>query len=109
MKYIHQDLAKGSWYKLSLLEQMSNVGSEISRTIIWKQKNQQHSQDAFYRALELLVFTLEDPKNKSRLKEIARTKEVLIDWYFGSDLYHTTNEQWQKYFLQFNLAVRLKT
>ena len=107
MKYIHKDLAVGRWNQLSYIEQMANIGSEISRTIIWKQKNKDYSQKAFYRALELITFTIKDPKNKKRLKEICRVKETLVDWFLGFNIYQSTDTQWQKYFLQFNLAARL--
>lgn len=109
MKHIHNDLRNGRWNKLSLVEQMANVGSEIGRTISWKGKNKKNSELAFYRALELLELTLSDMKNKQggKLKEIARVKEMLVDWYLGSVSYNSTDNQWQKYFLQFNIAARL--
>jgi hypothetical protein len=107
MKSMHQNLKEGNWNKLSLIEQMANIGSEISRTINWKAKNKKDAQLSFYRALELFELTLDDPKHINRLKEISRTKEMLIDWYLGNQLYQSTDESWQKYFLQFNLAARI--
>ncbi|MBY9002311.1 MAG: hypothetical protein KGD64_15430 [Candidatus Heimdallarchaeota archaeon] len=107
MNYVHGDLAKGRWNKFSLVEQMSNVGSEIFRTISWREKNKNNSEAAFFRALELLIFTLQDPKNKGGVKEIARVKEMLVDWYLGSRNYISTDEEWMKYFNQFNIAARL--
>lgn len=109
MSYFHQNLQKGQWNKLSLVEQMANIGSEVSRTINWKRKNQADAQKSFYRALELIEFTLSDTKNKNRAKEIARVKEMLVDWYLGNPLYRSTDKDWQKYFLQFNLAARINT
>jgi len=109
MNYLHQNLQKGNWNKLSLIEQMANIGSEISRTINWKKKSPPDAQKAFYRALELFEFTLNDSKNKNRLKEICRAKEMLIDWYLGNLQYQSTDKDWQKYFFQFNLAARLNT
>ena len=106
-KYQHKQLAAGKWYVFSLVEQLANVGSEISRTINWKQKNDDaYAERAFYRALELLELTIKDPKNKDRLKEICRTREALIDWHLGNRLYNTSDEQWRRYFLQFGLAAR---
>ena len=53
MNYQHQQLAEGRWNKLSFLEQMANVGSEVERTLRWKEKgNSRYSQLAFFRALE---------------------------------------------------------
>ena len=109
MTRFHQQLHKGRWNKLSLIEQMANIGSEISRTINWKKRNQNDSQQAFYRALELIELTLKDPKNINRIKEVNRVKEMLIDWYLDNPLYQSTDQDWQKYFLQFNLAARINT
>ncbi len=33
MSFQHKDLAAGGWAKLSLVEQLANIGSEISRAI----------------------------------------------------------------------------
>ena len=98
-----------NWNKLSLIEQMANIGSEVSRTINWKKRSQIDAQKSFYRALELIELTLIDPKNKDRIKEVNRVKEMLVDWYLGNRLYKSTDQDWQKYFLQFNLAARINT
>ncbi len=59
MKYQHKQLASGKWEKLTFLEQMANIGSEVGRTITWKNKNrQEYSDRAFERALELLHLTI---------------------------------------------------
>lgn len=109
LNYQHQNLSQGGWFKLTLLEQMANLGSEVLRTIAWQEKDNQNYADlAFWRAQELLELTLKDPKNIHRGKEVARVQESLTDWYLKLGNFHTQKEQWQKYFWQFNLAVRLK-
>jgi hypothetical protein len=106
---IHKELAKGRWFKFSLMEQLANVGSDIERTISWKKKgNLEYSQKAFERALELLDLTIADPKNRKRLKEILRMREALADHFFFDNEYQTTDECWQKYFYQFNYAAAMK-
>ena len=105
MRY-HKKLSKKKWHGLSTVEQMANVGSEISRAIIWKEKSKDYSELAFYRAVELFGVTMNDPKNMGRLKEIARAKEMLVDWYLGENIHKSSEEQWQKYFLQFAVASR---
>ena len=35
----HKELANGRWSELSLSKQLSNIGSEVSRTIKWQEKN----------------------------------------------------------------------
>ena len=108
MNYQHQQLADGKWFKLSFMEQMANIGSEVARTIHWKQKNKQdYSEKALVRALELLEFTITDTKNKSRLKELTRVHEALIDYFIGNNQYISSDKLWQKYFYAFNYAARL--
>jgi hypothetical protein len=47
-----------------------------------------------------------DPKNRKRLKEIARVREVLVDTYFDNQ-YHSSEKQWYNYFYSFNYAARV--
>ena len=88
---VHKNLAKGDWQQLSLVEQMGNIGSEVSRTINWKGKSEKDAQLAFIRFLELVSLTMRDPKNKYRLKEIARVKELFTDWYMDGEYYVISN------------------
>jgi len=106
---IHKELAAGRWFELSLIEQLANVGTDIERTIRWKQKgNNEYSQQAFERALDLLDLTIADPKNKKRLKEITRTREALIDYFVYDNEYGSTDESWQNYFFNFNYAAAIR-
>jgi hypothetical protein len=106
---IHKQLASGRWFELSLVEQLANVGSDIERTIQWKKKGDaEYSSKAFERALELLDLTIADPKNRKRLKEIVRVREVLVDHFVFDNIYASTDESWQRYFFQFNYAAALK-
>jgi len=106
---IHKTLASGRWFELSLVEQLANVGSDIQRTITWKKKGElEYSRKAFERALELLCLTIQDPKNRKRLKEICRVKEALIDHFMYDNVYQTTDESWQKYFFNFNYMAALR-
>lgn len=107
MVYQHQQLSSGHWQDFTLMEQLANVGAEVGRCIAWQTNGYGNPQEAFYRALELIEFTLSDPKNKERLKEICRTREALVDWFTHSNTYHTTSAQWEVYFLQFTYAARL--
>lgn len=109
MSMQHQNLASGRWQELSFLEQMANIGSEVERTIKWKNKNNQtYANLAFDRVLELLDLTLNDVKNKTRLKEIARSREAMSDYFVFDNIYQSTDQQWQKYFNAFNYAVAIK-
>jgi len=108
MSYQHQRLASGKWENLSLPEQMANIGSEVERTIIWKnKKNDLYGQKAMERALELLSLTIADQKNRSRLKALTRLREVLIDYFFGQNQYSSSDRLWQNYFYAFTYFSRI--
>lgn len=103
----HKELAAGRWEKLGLLEQMANVGSEIERALSWKAKNNlERSANAFDRALELLDLTLDCPRNQPHLKEIARAREVCVDFLRGENEFGSSGDSLRKYFLQFACAAR---
>jgi hypothetical protein len=105
----HRDLARGRWCDLSLAEQFGNIGSEISRAARWSTRNPDTAQAALYRALELIDLTLDDPRHRRsfpRLREIARTREVVVDFFAGSNQYGSTSASLLKYFDQFALAAR---
>ena len=109
MNYQHKKLAGGNWQKLSLVKQMANIGSEVERAIRWKNKNKPDiAGRALERALELFDLTIADKKNVKRLKEIARSRELLVDFFIGGNSYKCTDEFWQKYFYSFNYASRLQ-
>jgi len=106
---MHKELTAEKWFQLSLLEQLANVGMDISRTIKWKNRGEMdHSQSAFFRALELLDFTIADPKNRKRLRELVRARYVLVDHFFHDNEYNSTDEQWENYFYDFSYAAALE-
>ena len=105
----HHELSDGRWWRLSLFEQLGNVGSEVGRAIRWTGRNPDVARSAFYRALELLDLTLADPRYRqspARLRELARTREVLVDFFAGSNQYGSNGAGLQKYFDAFALAAR---
>lgn len=109
MKAIFHAGLKKRWNEFSKIEQMANIGAEVGRTISWTKKgNEQMAKNALYRALELIDFTIDDPKNKNSLKEILRVRELLVDYFAGENIYHSTEEGWNKYFYYFNFAARNK-
>ena len=100
---------KKRWQKLSFFEQMANIGSEIQRAINWREKNPEYSKLAFERALELIDLTIADKKNRrrGRLKELLRTKELLVDYFCFDNVYKSSDKIWQNYFLAYNYAARI--
>jgi len=107
-KIIHKDLAAGRWFTFPFIEQFANVGSDVERTIQWRKRgNEEYSNQALERALELLDLTIADPKNKKRLKEIVRVRHMFADHYMGINEFSFTDEYWQKYFFDFAYAAAI--
>jgi len=107
MKIEHQNLASGGWAELTLAEQLANIGSEVERAIKWKEKgNNDYSQKAFLRSLELLSFSLDCQKNGARLKELTRLYEALVDYFNGENIFSSSAQLWRKYFYAFNWLAR---
>lgn len=107
MSYQHKELAAGRWKELSFLEQMANVGSEVERALNWRMKNNAaYCQKAAERALELLDFTLDGQKGFARLRELARIREAVVDYFFGTNQFLSTEASWRRYFLYFACAAR---
>ena len=104
---IHQDLADGRWFTLTLSEQLGNIGSEISRSINWQARQSKEGMThALDRALELFDLTLADIRWRGRYKEIRRAREVVCDFFYGDNAFHSTATSLQNYFDAFALAAR---
>lgn len=105
----HKQQAEGEWQKLSFLEQVGNIGSEVERTIKWKEKgNEEYSKMAFFRSLELFDLTLQDNLEYPQRKELARAREIWVDFIYFDNVYKSTSTQWRNYFLQLLFALRNK-
>ena len=107
MTYQHKELAAGRWRQLSFFEQMANIGSEVERALNWRAKNNtDYCRQALERALELIDLALGCAASFSRLKELARLQEALVDYFLGENQFMSTDVLWRKYFLCFTYAAR---
>ncbi len=104
----HKELAlSGRWHTFTLMEQLGNVGSEVNRTMMHFEKNKTEAAlNAFYRALELLDLTINDPRWINRLKELVRMREVMCDLFVGDNEFNTSYDFLKKYFYHFGYAAR---
>ncbi|OGW77180.1 MAG: hypothetical protein A3J52_01985 [Omnitrophica bacterium RIFCSPHIGHO2_02_FULL_49_9] len=103
----HKDLAAGRWRELSFMEQMANIGSEVERALHWQARHHSlYSQKAHDRALELVDLTLDSTRVFARLKELARLREALVDYFCGTNQYVSSESSWKKYFSGFTYAAR---
>ncbi|MGE3167146.1 MAG: hypothetical protein AB7O52_19745 [Planctomycetota bacterium] len=103
----HPTLAAGRWGTLTLLEQLGNVGSEVSRALRARAADNKARQEAaFERALELIDLTIADARWRGRRRELCRAREVLCDFFVGDNAYDSTAESLDRYFLAFGMAAR---
>jgi len=106
---LHRELAGGRWWTLSIFEQMGNIGSEVSRALNWRGRNEALSENALARGLELFDLTLSDPRwrpSVCRLREIARAREVMVDFIVGDNVYGSTEESLRRYFDHYAIVAR---
>ena len=107
MSYQHKELAAGRWREFSFLEQMAHIGSEVERSLNWQGKNNgDYARQAFERALELIDLTLDSITVPAHFKEVARVREALVDYFFGTNQFMSTEAWWKKYFFHFTYAAR---
>ncbi len=103
----HPSLASGRWQKMSLAEQMGNIGSEVHRAIQWHDRHADVLfHRAFERAIELLDLTIADQRWWTGQSELTRAREVFCDLFFGGNSFKTNPTSFQGYFDQFALAAR---
>ncbi len=106
----HKGVSPERWFKFTLMEQLANVGADVSRALKWRKKNDSlNSMLAFERSLELIDLTVEDSKNRGRrLREILRMREAWVDFFMFDNEYGTSEESWEQYFYNFNYAAAIQ-
>lgn len=88
-----------TWFNMSVEKQISNIGSEVNRAIQWKNKGNDKRKEGFCaKAIEFLSLSLQDPKNAKRKTELSFCIEELIDYFYGCNIYNTTDEILMKYY-----------
>ena len=107
INYYHKGL-KDKWLALPLSLQMANIGSEVSRALMFSGKDDNLSRAAFYRALELVDFTIESLRQQQspNLTEVLIAREELCDYFYGDNEFHTDPRRLQKYYDDFALYPR---
>ena len=103
----HANLTAGRWHSMSLVEQLGNAGSEVSRALRARAGcNEARERAAFERFLELIDLTISDPRLKGRRREICRVREMVCDYFVGENSFRSTPESLDRYFLPFATAAR---
>jgi predicted secreted Zn-dependent protease len=90
------------WSRLSVFEQLGNIGSEVGRTLKLKRKGRDY-EPALTRALDLFDATVTDmlSTHPHRAKEVLRAKECFLDALFIKD-----DPGIEAYFTQYAIAAR---
>lgn len=105
----YKNQAKGRWFEISFTEQMANIGMEILRAIKHRREDDKYFNIGIEKAIELIDLTKNDPKNRKRLKEICRLKEVIIDYFWGENEFESDEKFFENYFNFFiNYASKLR-
>jgi hypothetical protein len=96
------------WLKLTLVEQLANVGSEVERAIRAKHEGRVTRFDnALARALELFDLTAADDRWRGpRRREILRAREEFCRLFFSDDVPPGSAAGLQRYFLAFATVAR---
>jgi hypothetical protein len=104
----HVGLASGSWFRLTLIEQLANVGSEVDRAVRAHESGRIERRDqAIARALELFDLTGADERWRgARRRETRRAREEFCRLFYSDDVRPGDAASLQKYFLQFAVAAR---
>lgn len=101
-------ISKERWHRLTLAEQLGNIGSEVGRAAKWQGKDENSFWGATSRALELFDLTQQDRRWIRRRTELDRAKEVFADAVLGGTEYQSNLKDLERYFMLFALALQSK-
>lgn len=99
---------KAKWFRMSLAEQLGNIGSEVTKAFFWKAKDKDIAQQTAQRALELFDLTIDDRRWRFKLKEILRLREVFCDCFFEFGCFKVSPDSIKKYFIPFAILANKK-
>ena len=100
---------------MDFISQMANIGSEVGRTLKWKQKgNTALAKNAFIRALDLFDLTIKVGRNNgsqssrdSMLREVLMARDQFCEEYLSEDSNAIAPSD--RYFSQFAKARALRS
>ena len=107
---MHQGLEDGSWQRMTPLEQMGNLGTEVARAARAKESGDRvRCEGAMNRALELFELTIVDDRWRGpRRRELCLVRELFIDFMAGDNEHGESAASLDRYFLPFAIAARLE-
>lgn len=100
---LHGGLTHERWERLSLADQLANIGAEVARAARAKgRQDDNRLQQHFDLALELFEFTLDDERWRDQRVEIGRAREIVCDFLAGDNEYESSSASLDAYFLPFS-------
>ena len=79
---LHKNLKPERWGKFSVRQRELMIANELNRAKNWiEKKDLEEVKNCYERALELLYLTVEITKDKNRLKEYLRLREMIGKLY----------------------------
>ena len=96
------------WARLSIFEQLGNIGSEVGRAIQARRSGREERVDgAIARALELFSATIDClvGQDHYRLGEVLRARDEFLRLFYD-DTFETDADAIERYFMRFALAAR---
>lgn len=103
----HKSLSVDTWASFTLAEKMAHIGSEVERALKWRAKqNIEYMNLSLQRCFELIDLTLDTTDGFFRLREIARLRESIVDYFLGENTYLSSDESFRNYFMCFNVLAR---
>ena len=97
------------WAKMTINEQMGNIGSEVGRAIIAHRNGNKVREDrAIDRAIDLFSATVEalvGTKYSYRLREVLRAREEFLRLFFDGT-FESDADNIERYFMNYAFAAR---
>jgi|ERR1017187_8151266 hypothetical protein len=96
------------WSRMTIQEQMGNIGSEVGRSIkAWQASDTQRFEGALNRALDLFDATTEllVAQQSARTKEVLRSKDQFLRLFFDGN-FKKDADNIERYFMQYAMAAR---
>lgn len=108
IKYIQSEGARAEWREMSVLLQMGNIGSEVSRALKWQaKKKDERMNSAIDRALELFDWTIAAQRdNAAILREVLLAREEFCQYFFGGEEFDVDPERMLNYYNGFVMMAR---
>ena len=99
------------WAKMTINEQMGNIGSEVGRAIIaYRTGNKDRVDRAIDRAVDLFSATVEalvGTKHSYRLREVLRAREEFLRLFFDGT-FESDADKIERYFMNYAFAARFE-